>query len=257
MSEPRIRRLLRTLWYLKPEQLAGQLRRALRRGPIVPRPAAGSAPGLRFGAPVVPWLAGPDHARPEGLAALELISHRVAWSEAIDWDHCAAGPLWAYHLHQFDWARRVELGAEQRLTAMSDWVRRHRSGTGWDPGPISNRCFAWLKLLTTPGALPDDEAARGALQRSLSSQLETLAANLEVQVQANHLLWNLMALVFAGICFEGPGAERWRAPPRSRSVRPRRARPQSTAPRSRGSASAPRARASSRLAPCPKGSRCR
>ena len=211
MSELRIRRLLRTLWYLKPEQLRGQLARALRRGPVTPRPAPDAAIALAFATPTVPWLGAPAHARPDGRAGLELLSVPVRWPEAgIDWDHDAAGPLWAYHLHQFDWARSPSLAAEDRIALLSDWVRRHRVGIGWDSGPISNRSIAWLKLMTTPGALPDDAAAHASLLRSLASQLETLAANLETHIQANHLLWNLIALVFAGTCLDGEPAKRWR-----------------------------------------------
>ena len=124
----------------------------------------------------------------------------------IDWDFKGEGPLWAYHLHQFDWARCPEPSPQDRLGAMLDWVERHPRGIGWDAGPISLRTFSWIKLLTTPGALPDDPTSRAAICASLASQLATLERNLEIHLLANHYLWNLLALVLAGVAFEGEEA---------------------------------------------------
>jgi uncharacterized heparinase superfamily protein len=140
-----------------------------------------------------------------------LINREVRFQGAIDWDFKGEGPLWAYHLHQFDWARSPEPSSQDRLGAMLDWIECHPRGTGWDAGPISLRTFSWIKLLTTPGVLPDDAASRAAICASLASQLATLAKNLEVDLLANHYLWNLLALVLAGVAFEGEEADRWLA----------------------------------------------
>jgi uncharacterized heparinase superfamily protein len=135
----------------------------------------------------------------------------VRFQDGIDWDFTGEGPLWVYHLHQFDWARCPESSPRDRLGAMLDWVERHPQGIGWDAGPISLRAFSWIKLLTTPGALPDDPQSRAAICASLASQLATLTKNLEVDLLANHYLWNLLALVLAGVAFEGEEADRWLA----------------------------------------------
>ena len=61
----------------------------------------------------------------------------------------------------------------------------------------------------TPGAL---ELTPDGLQRvtgSLACQLETLARQLEVRLQGNHLFSNLLALVFAGHLLDGPRSESW------------------------------------------------
>jgi len=203
----RIPTLLRTLWYLRREQWLGQLRRTVARR-VRPVRLAGPAPTLRFEVPRVPWLPAPAHAH-GGVRELTLIHQRVAFGREIDWDTQAAGPLWAYHLHQFDWARQPGLGAEERAEALQSWVRRHREGTGWQPFPTSLRSFAWLKLLTTPGALPQDAALREGLLGSLGDQLATLERRLERHLLANHYLWNLLALVFAGLALEGSRAEAW------------------------------------------------
>ncbi|HEY8122354.1 MAG TPA: heparinase II/III family protein, partial [Myxococcota bacterium] len=205
--------LLRTLWYLRGGQVVGQVRRALLGRDVKPRTFSGEPPRAAFASPRVPWLASPPHARCASTSRIELI-HRTLESPggagAIDWEFSAHGPLFAYHLHQFDWARDPRLAPSERLAALESWVARHPRGVGWDSAPISLRAFAWTKLLTTPGALPAG-SGEASVRASLAAQLETLAANLETHLSGNHLMWNLIALVFAGTAHEGSSAERWLA----------------------------------------------
>jgi uncharacterized heparinase superfamily protein len=167
-------------------------------------------PKLRIAAPAVPFLGAPGHARCDG-QTIRLINREAPFGSRIDWNDRDGGPLWTYHLHQFDWARCSDLSPADRLGVFEDWIAHHRDGIGWDAGPISLRTFAWLKLLATPGALPDDGAARDRILSSLRAQLLTLEERLETHVQANHYLWNLLALVFAGVLLEAPEAPRWLA----------------------------------------------
>ncbi len=199
---------LRTLWYLRRAQLLGQARRALFPA-SAPRRWSGPAPELALAAPAVAWLPAPAHARADGSRIL-LLNRELPTPARIDWDFAGHGPLFAYHLHQLDWARDAGLPPEARLAALEDWVARHARGVGWDPGPISLRCFAWLKLLTTPGALPAGASSEG-LRASLADQLETLTQRLETHLLGNHYLWNLLALTFAGVALRGPAAEHWLA----------------------------------------------
>jgi len=208
----RIPTLLRTLWYLRPEQIAEQLKRALSGREVKPRAFSGEAPRAAFEAPRAAWLPAPPHARAASAARIELI-HRAQGSASaaeIDWASNAHGPLFAYHLHQFDWARDAQLAPAERLAAIESWIARHPRGVGWDSGPISLRAFAWTKLLTTRAALPE-AADTARIRASLAAQLETLAANLETHLSGNHLLWNLLALVFAGAAHAGAAADRWLA----------------------------------------------
>ena len=210
MSVARVPTLLRTVWYLRPEQIAGQLKRALLGREVKPRAFRAEPPRAAFEAPRVPWLAPPPHARAASASRIELINRALesASAAAIDWDTTAHGPLFAYHLHQFDWARDARLAPAERLAALESWIARHPRGAGWDSGPISLRTFAWSKLLTTPAALPAN-ADTARIRASLAAQLETLAAKLETHLSGNHLLWNLLALVFAGGSQQGAAAERW------------------------------------------------
>ncbi len=213
MTSGRLPRLLRTLWYLRPAQLSGQLRRAVLPAPR-PRKAGGSPPRLAVSRSVAPFLPPPAHIRVEGLRRLELLHRELCPGEAgatgIDWQAPPHGPLWAYHLHQFDWVRHPGLRADERLEAIESWRLGHRKGVGWEPFPISQRVFAWGKILATPGALPGGGAGHAPILGSLADQLATLSASLETHLLGNHYLWNLLALVFGGVLLDGAESERWR-----------------------------------------------
>jgi uncharacterized heparinase superfamily protein len=226
---PGLPTLLRTLWYLRREQLFGQARRALLGRATKPRRWHGAPPRAAFEAPRVPWLPAPPHARCAGLGRIELIARALepvapmspsGPSGRVDWSFAAHGPLFAYHLHQLDWARDPALAPAERLAALEDWIAHHPTGIGWDAGPTSLRALAWTKLLTTSGALPPS-ADTARLRASLADQLETLAAQLETHLSGNHLLWNLLALVLAGAAYAGAAADRWlsHAPRLARELR--------------------------------------
>jgi uncharacterized heparinase superfamily protein len=206
----RIGRTARTVRHLRPRQAGAQIWHALRG---VGRPAswAGPAPGLAVERCDVAFLPAPAHARVDAGRRVTLIGASVDFGDRIDWDFTGAGPLFAYHLHQLDFLRDPALEPAVRLELVLDWIRRHRGGVGWDPHPTSLRILTLGKLLVSDGALPPDEAARGEIRHSLARQVETLSRNVEHRLQANHLLSNLIGVVFGGWLLAGPHAERWRA----------------------------------------------
>ena len=205
----RIPTLWRTVRHLQPAQGWAQIVHGLQGHPqqapeqIAPEFSKGPAPQ--------PFLDGPAHACWHEGNVLELIRQRVDFSSGVDWSHAAAGPLWAYHLHNCDHLRSPALSAERRTELILDWVQNHTSGVGWDPHPISLRLVSWGKLLLRPDQLSLDDVKRAAISASMARQAETLQANLEIRLQANHLLSNLIGLVFTGLAFSGPQADRWLA----------------------------------------------
>ena len=201
-------RILRTLRPLKPKQLLAQIRHGLQGtgGPIVWR---GDAPHWRPAGLATDFLPPPAHVEVKDGAVIQLLGSSLDVSCGVDWDYSEHGPLFAYHLHQFDFARHASVSPEVRLAWMLDWMNRHPEGTGWDPHPLGLRIISWGKMLRTVGALPERAGADARLHESLARQIETLSRNLEVRLQANHLLSNLIGVVFGGLLFEGAEAQRW------------------------------------------------
>jgi len=210
VSTAELARALRTVRFLRPIQVLGQLRRHLRRAPAGRLlESQGRPPALVTRQAAVPFLGAPAHAYTDGWRRFRLLNREVAFADSPDWDFGGEGPLWAYHLHQFDYARRATLSAEARRALLFDWIARHREGVGWESGPISLRALTWIKLLLQPGALPEDEATRARVTASLAAQLRTLSRNLETHLLGNHYLSNLMALVMGGLALSGPEPDAW------------------------------------------------
>lgn len=206
----RIGQVARTLRHLRPEQALAQIVHALR-GVGAPVDLPGSTPALGVSGSAVPFPGPAVHARLEPGPQISLLGLRVDFGNGIDWEFTREGPLFAYHLHQFEHARADSADPDLRLASIVDWIRSHPRGIGWDPHPLSLRILAWGKLLLTGGALPPDVDARTAMRASLARQAETLSRHLEVRLQANHLMSNLIGVVFAGLLFEGARADRWLA----------------------------------------------
>lgn len=203
----RIGRILRTVRPLRPRQAVAQLRAVLprRRGSA----SAGGPGSLRVERATAPFLPAPRHARWDGGRRIELIGRRVVFRDGIDWDFAGEGPLFAYHLHQFDHARQPALAPTARSALLLDWIERHPKGTGWNPHPISLRILSWGKLLTTPGALALDAPSRDRVLASLADQIETLARSPEIRLQANHLFSNYLGVVFGALLLRHPRAAAW------------------------------------------------
>lgn len=210
---PALGRLLRTVRHLRAAQAWAQLRHASLPGPRVAR--VRNVPARVVDAVRVPFLPPGRHAglsADEHTTTVRLLNRVVAFRDAIDWGHADEGPLWAYHLHQFDHLRAPEVPPALRSATILDWIAVHRDGIGWDPHPTAHRVLSWSKLLLTPGALGGlDPSGLAPIHASLASQIETLSRNLEWRLQANHLFSDLLSVVFGGLLFEGREPDRWLA----------------------------------------------
>ena len=196
-------RLWRTVRWLKAGQVIGRLRFRLRR----PRPDMRPAPPQRTGGGA--WVTPPARqASLIGPTRLRLLAEEHDVNE-VGWDDPTLALLWRYNLHYFDDLNAADAASRR------DWqralVRRWQAenppgmGTAWAPYPVSLRVVNWIKWAL------GGQALEPALQHSLAVQARWLTGRLEWHLLGNHLFVNAKALLFAGLFFEGPEAERWLA----------------------------------------------
>lgn len=204
----RLPTLGRTLRHLRADQARAQLKHLLI-GLPAPVRLEEAAPTLAVTAARCDFLPPPAHVRSLGDSRIELLARSFDLERETDWDSTRHGPLFAYHLHQHDYLRLYAFTPRSRALRMVDWTRRHRSGVGWDPHPISLRLLVWGKLLLSPAALALEAAERETLLSSMADQAETLRRGIEVRLQANHLLSNRIALVWAGLLLDHSRSQAW------------------------------------------------
>ncbi|MAG33635.1 MAG: hypothetical protein CL908_22380 [Deltaproteobacteria bacterium] len=206
----RLPTVVRSLRRLRVRQALAQAQHMMV-GPPAPRRATGAAPILAIDCVETSFLQPPAHVHWRGEGSIELLATPFELGDRVDWETRAQGPLFAYHLHQHDYLRCPGATPLDRSERIRDWIRRHPRGVGWDPHPISLRLLTWGKLLASPGALELSGPEREEILASLADQAETLAQGLEVRLQANHLLSNLISVVWAGLLLDGRTSDAWRA----------------------------------------------
>jgi uncharacterized heparinase superfamily protein len=195
MSRPGLPTLLRTVWYMRGDQIAGELRERLA-GPRRVRRRADETPHLRVSRVAVPRLPGPKTPRQ---------------GRARGWEDAGLGRAELEAIHRFGWLDAESLRPSERLRAMLDWIAHHTHGIGWETMPTSRRVLAWLAALTTPGLLPPPADTHGRVLPSLADQLATLERRDEPQRPGSERLFRGIALASAAVLLEGGGASLWLA----------------------------------------------
>lgn len=201
---PALGRLARTVVHLRPKQIYWRIRNRW----VHIRPDLRPAPALKL--PVECWqpsIAGPIcMVAPDRFRFLNA-EHQVA--TATDWNSLGRDRLWSYNLHYF--ADLVAVDAASRRDWHRDliarWLRDNPPGygAGWEPFCLSLRIVNWLKWYCQGGDLSADA------RESLAVQVRYLARSIEWHLLGNHVFENARALVFAGLCFDGPEGEEWLA----------------------------------------------
>jgi uncharacterized heparinase superfamily protein len=191
-----------TLRWLRPVQIVGRawFRLYLPRPDLRPATPLATRSGLWHACARAPSLVGPE--------TLRLLSVERRIATAADWNNPEWPKLWLYNAHYFD--DLVAEGAAARTdwhrTLIARWIAENPpgQGNGWEPYPTSLRIVNWLKWLMA-GQTP----VPGMLD-SLAVQTRWLHRRLEHHLLGNHLWANAKALIFAGACFDGEDARRWR-----------------------------------------------
>ena len=196
--------LLRTVRHLKPAQIYGRLVEPLPR----PLPRAAPAPPARM--QVGSWVS--PIVKPRALVGpgrLRLLNAEGEVAAEDAWNDPGRPKLWLYNLHYFDALSGLrtptEVGWARRL--IDRWIDENPPGlgVGWEPYPVSLRIVNWIKWALS-GA-PFEPRWR----ESLAAQARWLERRVEWRLLGNHLIANAKALIFAGLFFAGPEAERWLA----------------------------------------------
>lgn len=191
-----------TLRHLKPVQFYGRVLFKLRKPRVDLRPAPPVRPLL--GAWVMPARREPSFS---GEAHFCFLNEAHDLDAMLGWDDPAVEKLWRYNLHYFDTlnAKSAEQQHDQHRHLLARWIRENPpgQGSGWEPYPASLRIVNWIKWALAGNALDAHELD------SLATQVRWLSGRLEIHLLGNHLFANAKALVFAGLFFSGPEAEKW------------------------------------------------
>ncbi|MBU0491225.1 MAG: heparinase II/III family protein [Chloroflexi bacterium] len=143
--------------------------------------------------------------------ALSLLNQpRFPLVPPVDWAaRPMADPLWAFHLHGWEWAwpwLDDTTSWPTLLALWRDWVACVPIGRGlaWEPHPTSRRLVVWSAAWHLAGG---DHGLAGAVAQHAAY----VADHLERDLDNNHLVANAKALAWVGLLFPGlPQAQRWR-----------------------------------------------
>ena len=153
-----------------------------------------------------PLLNNPPSISWSGRAKFLNESHCI--SDRNIWNDRDIADLWLYNLHYFD-----DLVLESAISHKEDyknlvirWISENPplDGIGWDPYPTSIRVVNIIKWLWHTNIDQD------YIENNLALQCSYLFKKVEWHLGGNHVLTNAKALIFAGIFFDGPEAEKWR-----------------------------------------------
>ena len=137
------------------------------------------------------------------------LNESVRFDAMIEWGFSGKGRLWTYNLHYFQYLNLGSIDETKHARLLiRDWIAKNPVGLpdAWDPFPISLRLVNWIKFDVGRNILGED---RKIVTDSMTMQTRWLMKHLEYHLLGNHLFKNGKALVFMGVFFEGPEADKW------------------------------------------------
>lgn len=208
-------RLLRTVRYLKAEQVAHQIAHRARR--LIEHPErfaknpAHVFEGCQWPAEMS-FIPSYSAQAPIALASgqFTFLNESADLSRPVDWAPPARRKLWLYNLHYFNYL--WELDYTQARDLVREWVGGHplkSDQVGWEAYPTSLRLINWCTFFWGKWRekIDCDVQFRGELWQSLAVQATWLGRHLERHLLGNHLLENAAALLVFGYCFNGALAD--------------------------------------------------
>ncbi len=155
------------------------------------------------------WPTNTQHGKQIANTEFCFIGKTLNMRKKMRWLPREASHLWLFHLHYWDWLPDLltqdEKGQRLAQEYLDDWVTlfgKRWHGVVWHPYPLSLRIVAWLTH--APTLLKDlPQETVQLFWDSLQHQITHLEDNLEWDLGGNHLIKNLKALVYAGLCLPG------------------------------------------------------
>lgn len=196
-----LNRLAHTIRYLKPVQIAYQLRSRCLPHRSLQINQEGSLTVKRLFFSPVNAVAGNIKKEGEQIRVTYL-NQTVSFNEKVDWSYSGYGKLWNYHLQYADFLRQDDLATVFKTELITDLYRSIISvKTALEPYPASLRIMNVIRFLCLE--TPDSHDA-DSLISFLNSELEFLLNRLEYNLLGNHLLENAFALLMGGHFFSKP-----------------------------------------------------
>lgn len=191
----------RTLRYLKPIQIWGQLRNRL------PRKLPAQTDASIVSISSSKWQSGISKRLGYlGDSSFRFLNIESRLSFDGIWWEPQNGNLWNYNLNYFEWLNQGEqpISVEKATQLIDQWIESNPPGSSraWDPYPVSLRIINWIRFFLENGAV---ESAH----HSLAYQARWLSSRVEIHLLGNHYLVNSVALLFAGLYFSGKDADEW------------------------------------------------
>ncbi len=188
------KRLVTTLWYLRPVQIRYQLYYRLRNSisGIIPIRKK-LHPEMRGSAQWNQLVHNPKSY--SGNLSFMFLNQSHAFEDEIEWDITDHGKLWGYNLNYFDFLNQEEMRSKEGLGLIRSYMEHSQNHIGNDPYPTSIRGINWIKFLSR---FDIDEHE---IDQYLYNDYRWLCHNLEYHLLGNHLLENGLSLLFAGVYF--------------------------------------------------------
>lgn len=105
--------------------------------------------------------------------------------------------LWIYHLHYFDFLNSKKIDSKTKIKKINNWINIQNKifDERYDPYPLSLRLVNFIKF-----SIENDYYNKKFIN-SIYNQFTFLKKRIEYNIQGNHLLTNLKAIIFSSIFF--------------------------------------------------------
>ena len=133
------------------------------------------------------------------LNKIYLINIEVDFQNNFEWDANNTSKLFLYNLHYFDFLcfSNENIEYSKKIEIIRNWIKKYNNPKliGWDSYPTSLRIVNWIKFIIMNDIIDRE------IEINLFNQANYLSSNIEYNIEANHLISNLKALIFSGIYF--------------------------------------------------------